>query len=373
MKRYCRNCFHPLPGKAKYCPQCGQRDSDGKIRMSAMLRKLWDSTIHLEGKFLRTCWQLFIPGKVTQEFFKGKLERYPHPLRMFAIVMFIFLFVVNQTVNLPSTQQNKGDWVEVGDTSVGPDGNQIVVENDLPSYERWKHQAMLYDFQHDYEKLPEAWRTPASRKAVDSLLRQFNLRHGFNNPGLPDTLSNDSDTTSFGFFGKYQIRLATFDIVRYEPDEIIRRYNFKDWWMQLFVRQTIKSYKNPDALMHAFIGSLTWTILALIALMSGILALLNWRRQHYYVEHFIFLLHYHTGLMLAILLVLIGIRMGLLGVSTYYLVFIWATYAMYRAMRRYYGQTRGKTILKWMLFGVSYYFSFLLLFILGLFVVFAIF
>jgi hypothetical protein len=66
----------------------------------------------------------------------------------------------------------------------------------------------------------------------------------------------------------------------------------------------IKSHKTPDALGHAYVGSLTWTILALIAIMSGFLALLYRSQRRYYVEHFIFLLHFHTGTMLLLLLLL---------------------------------------------------------------------
>ena len=89
MKRCCRNCYHPLSYKAKFCAHCGQKDSDGRIGIKSLMGRLWNNTIHLEGKFMRTAWQLFIPGKVTVEFFKGKQERYPHPVRLFAIVMFL--------------------------------------------------------------------------------------------------------------------------------------------------------------------------------------------------------------------------------------------------------------------------------------------
>lgn len=372
MKRYCRNCFHPLPNKAKFCPACGQRDSDGKMRMGAMLRKLWDSTFHLEGKFLRTCWQLFIPGRVTLEFFKGKQERYPHPLRMFAIVMFLFLFMVNNTMKSLNEEENGEDWYSDGEAAVVINEDSITEENPVPTYERWKHQAILNDLQQDYFKLPPTWQTPETHRVVDSLLSNYNRRSGLKGlPGLTDSMPTDTDTTSFGLFGKNQVRISTFDIARYTPDEIISRYKIKEWWMKLFIRQSLKAYKNPEALIHSYIGSLTWTILAQITFMSGIMALLYWRRQRYYVEHFIFLLHYHTGLMLSLLVALIGIELNLWSEWSFLWVFLWATYSAYKALRRYYGQSRGKTILKWVIFGLTYYFGFLLFFALGLIVVFA--
>ncbi len=99
MKHYCRNCFYPLTGKAKFCSNCGQKDSDGKVSMANLLGKLWNNTFHLEGKFLRSCWHLLVPGMVTSEYFKGKIDRYPHPIRMFAIVMFFFIILLNKTAD----------------------------------------------------------------------------------------------------------------------------------------------------------------------------------------------------------------------------------------------------------------------------------
>lgn len=338
-----------------------------------MLRKLWDATFHLEGKFLRTCWQLFIPGRVTLEFFKGKQERYPHPLRMFAIVMFLFLFMVNYVMKNLNDEENGEDWWSNSETNVFINEDSVVTQNVVPTFERWKSQAILYDLQHDYFNLPPSWQTPATHGVVDSLLSNFNRRNGLAGaPGLPDTLSTDTDTTSFGLLGNDQIRISTFDIARYTPDEIISRYKIKDWWMKIFIRQSLKAYKDPEALIHSYVGSLTWTILALITLMSGVLALLYWRRQRYFVEHFIFLLHYQTGLMLSLLIAMIGIELSLWSEWSFAAVFLWATYSCYRALRRYYGQSRAKTLLKWVIFGFTYYFGFILLFALGLVVVFAI-
>ncbi|MBL7826892.1 MAG: DUF3667 domain-containing protein, partial [Saprospiraceae bacterium] len=163
--------------------------------MSALLRKLWDATFHLEGKFLRTCWQLFMPGKVTLEFFKGKQDRYPHPLRMFAIVMFLFLFMANLVLNRKEQNHSTGGVVSIDKVAVTPEGDTIEITNDISRYDAWKYEAELYDFWRDYEQLPESWRTSSTQKSVDSLLKNYNKRHHLEKPGLPDTLDNYTDTT----------------------------------------------------------------------------------------------------------------------------------------------------------------------------------
>jgi hypothetical protein len=369
MKRYCRNCYHPLPYKAKYCAHCGQKDTDGRIGMRSLLGRLWNNTFHLEGKFIRTSWQLFIPGKVTLEFFKGKQERYPHPIRLFAIVMFLFLFLLNSMLK---DRESKRDWAvfSPNDEKTNEAVDTIQKEKPFSLYEELKYSAMLYDMRQDYEHLPKAWHTPQTTQVVDSLFLAFENRYGLEHKVLDTLLQEGLDSTGFGFNG---IRIASLDLVRYGPEEIIERYHITEWYDKLLVRQGIKSYKTPDALGHAYVGSLTWTILALIAIMSGFLALLYRSQKRYYVEHFIFLLHFHTGAMLLLLLTILGDRWGIWGKD----IIVWAAIlpmpGMYLAMLRFYGQGWLKTFVKWCLYSFTYVFAFAISFILGLIVVFALF
>lgn len=342
--------------------------------MSALLKKLWENTFHIEGRFLRTCWQLFIPGKITQEFFKGKLERYPPPLHMIAVVMFLFLFILNHTLLESQKSKSSKQGYSLTTTAHTEHGDSVISKTGIPTYERWKRQVALEDMRSDYESMPESWQTPAARKVVDSLLRAYNIRNGLEDlPGLPDTLNRDYDTTNINILGAKGIHLATSDLVRYEPDELIERYHINEWYLKLILKQSIKSFSDPKALTHAYLGSLTWAILVLSALMSAVLTLMYRRQKRYYVEHFIFMIHFHSGLMLALSLVMLGHWLKLFSPVMYGILFLWISYAMYSAMKRYYGQGTGKTLLKWFIFGVVYYACFTFLFVTGLIVVFAIF
>ena len=79
---------------------------------------------------------------MTQEFFKGKQDRYPHPLRTFAIVMFLFLFFVN------SLLKNKGldnMTFATTETVVTPEGDTIKlsIEVALPIFSRTMVRAIV--------------------------------------------------------------------------------------------------------------------------------------------------------------------------------------------------------------------------------------
>ncbi|MFN0036057.1 MAG: DUF3667 domain-containing protein, partial [Saprospiraceae bacterium] len=344
-----------MPYKAKFCAQCGQKDTDGRIGMGSLMVRMWNNTFHLEGKFIRTAWHLFVPGKVTVEFFKGKQERYPHPIRLFAIVMFLFLFLLNSMLKNREPQSKEGLFSFT--TKVKSEtGDTILKEQPFSLYEQMKLRAMRYDMQQDWERLPAAWKTSQAKSAVDSLLSAYSGRYGLETSEPMDTLLQEPlDSVGLSFNG---VKIATLDLVRYEPDEIIRRYHFTNWFDRLVVRQAIKSYKTPDALAHAYVGSLTWAILVLVAFMSGVLALLYWRQRRYYVEHFIFLLHFHTGAMLLLLLAILGNRWGLWSEGA----IGWAAFlpmpAMFFALLRYYQQGLLKTFVKWLLYGFLYLFAF---------------
>jgi hypothetical protein len=106
--------------------------------------------------------------------------------------------------------------------------------------------------------------------------------------------------------------------------------------------------------------------------MAGWLKLFYWRQKHYYVEHFIFLLHWHTGVFL-VFTVLLGINyFYTLGVA-WALAYIAAAIFLLVSMKSFYGQNWFWTIFKWFWFLWFYLIGFIILFVIGLLVVFAIF
>jgi len=343
--------------------------------MRSLLGRLWNNTLHLEGKFIRTSWQLFVPGLVTLEFFKGKQDRYPHPIRMFAIVMFLFLFLLN-TILKQKESRGEGELISYETNRSSESGDSIISHQKFSQYERLKYGAMLHDLRSDYERMPVEWKTPPAEQLVDSLLRLFSTRYLLGSEGLVDSLlQGPLDSIGFGMplgkggFGGVQV--ASLDLVRYSPEEIIQRFHITHWLEKLVLRQGIKSYKNPEGFIHAGIGSLTWAILALIAGMSGVLALLYGRQNRYYVEHFIFLLHFHTGGMLLLLVTILGNLFGIWGAGVIGMAAFLPIPGMYFALKRYYGQGWFKTLIKWQIYSFFYLIAFVLLFVLGMAAVFA--
>lgn len=92
---YCLNCHYPLSEFDKNCSQCGQRPTDGKISLHDLLHEFVHTLFHVDGKLFWTLKHLFIPSKLTIEFFKGHHKRYAHPVQLFLVLGALAFGVLN--------------------------------------------------------------------------------------------------------------------------------------------------------------------------------------------------------------------------------------------------------------------------------------
>jgi hypothetical protein len=376
----CKNCDTKLSKQGNFCPGCGQRNFDGRVRMRDLLAKFLSSLTHLDNKFLKMSWQLLVPARVTIHYFQGKIKRYPHPLQFFFIVMFFFLLLFSKQFGAAKMESTGGNFnLRVsGDDSTQ---NQALEDRlrEAGLFGVLEHHVEAKKYQAELDSLPEAWRTPELRLALDSLRRRV---HGpwedaarlILKLGNPDTSGlaqeRDSITLSSGFFN---VRIAVDDMVRLTPDQIIAQYGIKAWQEKVTVRQGIKSIKDPKVLIRQYVGSFGWAILVLITLMALVLRLLYWKRGGYYVEHFIFLLHQQSGAFLLLTLAL-AIQEYLFPLSIVWLLLIlWIGVSLLLAMKRYYGEPWNWTVAKWLLYSAVYVLGLIGLFIATLLVVFVVF
>jgi hypothetical protein len=354
LKKYCRNCFHPLPSKAKFCPECGQRDTDGKVRMSELLRRFWNTTFHLEGKFLRMVWQLLNPGHVTLEYFKGKHRRYPHPVQFYLILMFFLLVFIN--------------WRRKGDTS-GRGMNFIHLTADAETVDELKGKILLSEaLRENMDSLPAPYRGPAARQAMDSLLH-FTERQQRIGSFRSDSIYLGFGSVAFGL----PARIAQRDAVELSPDSLCRLYGVEKTIPRTVLRQTLRSAKEGSSLLNTYIAASTWANLVQIALMALLLGVLFQRPQRLYVEHFVLQLHFHSGFIFLMLLVLLLRRSPLRDFTDPRVLLLWALASSYVAFWRFYRNSWGRTLLKWLVFWTVYGITLVIVFLLSLFICFLVF
>lgn len=87
-ERHCLNCGTPLTGA--FCPHCGQKDQDRRVRLRHLLPELLDDLLHYDHLVLRSLWLLVSrPGFLTQEFMAGRRVRHVSPFRLYVAISFV--------------------------------------------------------------------------------------------------------------------------------------------------------------------------------------------------------------------------------------------------------------------------------------------
>jgi hypothetical protein len=128
----CLNCGHPVDNR--FCPTCGQKNTDFRVSLWHVLKEMASETFELDGRVPRTLFPfVFKPGTLTREYNAGKRASYTSPFRLFLAMTLVWVvagFFVGKTTDF---EQQAAD--EAAQVSLGPqdaDGNPITDPGDLP-------------------------------------------------------------------------------------------------------------------------------------------------------------------------------------------------------------------------------------------------
>lgn len=90
----CAACGAPLAGR--FCSACGERrPSPDDERLGPFLREQWQEVTSADGRLWATIKAIFVPGKLTTEFFAGRRGRYVRPVRIFLVANVLFFLALN--------------------------------------------------------------------------------------------------------------------------------------------------------------------------------------------------------------------------------------------------------------------------------------
>ena len=90
----CAACHAPLGGR--FCAACGERRPSGDDeRLGPFLRDQFYEVTSADGKLWRTLRALWVPGKLTTEYFDGRRGLYVRPVRIFLVVNVVLFFLMS--------------------------------------------------------------------------------------------------------------------------------------------------------------------------------------------------------------------------------------------------------------------------------------
>ncbi len=323
----CPNCEFPLPEAAHYCPACGQRRTDGRITFREMMTEFADALFNLDSRLFNTIFALFIPGKLTNEYFLGKHKRYLHPLR-------IFLFMTIGLIAAATFGIGDPDFMGIGDEI-----NRKRAQHD--------EYTLMMEVDSSIELTAKEFPSREVRTAMDSLKKDL-----FTGRRLKSSRDSLDLARSFNFTGFERLMIAWTDLDNLSPDSILTKYGITSTKNRLLVGQQIRLATKGQNFGFYLIGNGSWMVFFMMPFLALFLKLLYYRRGYYYVEHIIFSFHTHS---FAFLLYIIMILFG--GYAPGWIIgggFVVLIIYLYIAMLKVYKQGKIKTFIKYILINTLY-------------------
>ena len=372
------NCQATLYGR--YCHVCGQENLEPKETVWHLVQHFFNDITHFDGKFFSTVkYLLRKPGFLSAEYVAGRRASYLNPIRMYVFTSAFFFIVLysiskpedmfkekgtERTRALPQLEKTLGERQQelkvTGDADERDDLHNSVdhLEMEIREIKKEYGDTTRRKFTDKEltglmitalsDSLREAGLTPAAQSRVKQLLvlashpmsgsNLFGLNQGrFNTVGEYDSAEKAlPDSLRDGWLKRTLMRKLIAAGEEYERDP--QRYKEKFW----------------ENWLHSFPKVLFWS-LPFFALILNILYFRH-KKQIYYVDHGIFTIHFYiaTFLLLLISMVLsiltdwIGVHW--LQIVTDILITVVSIYNfiyLYKAMRGFYKQRRGKTFLKY--------------------------
>jgi len=324
---HCLNCDAPLAGR--YCAACGQRDDPHAHRLGHFVREAFEGLTHADSRLWRTLWALLArPGFLTREFFAGRRQRYLPPFRLYIVVSLLFFIALTLLPETPPI---------LSFSDVAPTRPQVAAQAGQIA---------------DLAEQIAAEKDPERRSALiigQQALAAKDAREAAER--IPEAVPDPAPATDGGEAAPPPGRAEKIcDSLNYAGP-------FRSWVAPRMRLGCIKAVEDEGSLGRAFLHNIPRAMFVFLPLIAAFMLLIYWRPRRYYVEHLLFYIHNHAMIFLlgTLLIPVFLLLRGTVGVAILgWAVFLWVVWYLYRAMRVYYAQGRGRTLLKYLFMGNVY-------------------
>lgn len=344
----CLNCGATVVGR--YCHICGQENTEPKETFWHMSTHFFYDITHFDGSFFTTTKDLlFKPGFLSREYMLGRRKKYLHPVRMYVFTSAVFFLVFFSLFHV-----SEKDLSVTGEKANLPGKINDIKEEALKAAKTKEDSVKIFEaVQALGLKDDKPARKPDSSlqaKTIDKNIK-FTFSRNINTyksveeyDSLQKTLSaTDRDAG----IGKMIMRKSVELNVKYNGDQ-----------SKIFTE-----------LINKFLHSIPYLLFVSLPLYALFLKLLYIRRrkQYYFADHGVFLVHLYIFTFL-FLLIYFGLdkledktHLGIIGFIQGILILTGLFYTL-KAMKNFYKQGWGKTIIKFILFNILSFVTVLLLF-----------
>jgi len=322
---YCLNCGLTLDEIYNYCPRCGQENNDKMVSFGQLVRDFFINYFSLDTKFFRSIRPFLLqPGRLTRLYIEGKRASFVNPMRLYIIVSVIFFFLstwwVKQSMRVVGDATQREMTLGIG---------EAMSEADQPPN--------AYDPQFIKERS-----NAASEADVDSSRTVGKGIKQITDILADESLGDDQALDSLQQIGGFQMNL----------DKGINRLAFSQ--LRKVARQDMEIF------MAYVMQNMPVMMLLILPVYALLLKLLYIRSNILYVKHLVHGVHLHafTFFLLSILL---SVHLLFAPSETFYhwmqlLVFLLLLIYVYVSMFNVYQQGWLKTLLKFSILGLVYFF-----------------
>lgn len=290
----CINCETPLSGE-NYCPECGQINDNRRPGLGAFILESLGNFFAFDSKLFKTIAHLFWrPGKVAEEYVQGKRVSWMKPVRLYFLSSLIFLFLggIGGENSVVKINPGKSPKADISENT-----DSINEVSDSNAAEAWKLE------KSDFQKM-SIYMPYHSKISVDSALTEMEIENG--------------------------------------------------WWNRFVFKLVQKQYNMEREDYIRFLESKTfWILFLFLPLFSFSLKLVYKSKDFYYLEHLYFA--FYTQSAFFIILSLSNLNDLLIDIPLFNLISIigFAIY-LFLALKNFYKQSVGKTILKFLVLNLAY-------------------
>jgi hypothetical protein len=337
----CLNCGTDVAGR--YCQNCGQENIVTRQNAWSLITHFVYDIFHFDGKFFDTLRYLFFrPGRVPREYAEGRRQKYLDPIRMylFTSALFFLIFFAISKFNFK---------------------NNDVGNAPLSAVHRYELATTVRQSKDSFSRY-------VFREVLDTTKVIY----------LEDNLKNRSPDSLLTFQGKRYAFISDKDSFQFLQGDWLKG----NGWLQRFARGRVERIREkvssgeqtPQALIFTdALHRLPYLLFVSLPFFALLLKLLYLRRseKYFYSDHLIFTLYHYIFSFILLLLVIFSTKAKN---YTGFGIFNWIIFALlaygliylYKGMRNFYGQSRGKTLVKFMLLNVLAFFMSALLFLIFL-------
>ena len=358
----CLNCGEVLTGQ--HCSHCGQPARVRVLSLWGLIKDVVGDVLDVDSRVWRTLWPLaFRPGLLTQEFLRGRRARYTPPFRMYLVLSLVFFLVASLDDPGKGVALNideGGTNIQLRDGSTPPDGAAAPPPDAAGSPAT--------------APAPQATpAAPAPKPALDAetkrLIEQLVKR-------VPGEAQKDlrAELEASLAAATPEERAAARKLAQdpcgeqnlhFEGAPALEQYEprLRDACRKIVADQ--------DSFGRALWNNIPKMMFLFLPLIAAAMSVLYLRSGRYYVEHLLFVVHFHAFFFLSGIVVLLlerlaemtsgalasvlAVAQGLLGAA----LTIYVPLYLLKAMRRVYEQSWWKTLPKYALLGLAYFVSLL--------------